>query len=172
MNEEYIELERRKSILQEDNNNQIDTSDYVEGSEQDKINIDNQLKLRQWEIEPYAQKGWDDISKDSVLGNLDFGQSVAISLGEDFYSCLEALRSIQSNEYVANYFLPDSLLDSVLRKKASILALSNSKEGFLRKLLRTTLSGKSISFEDDGEIKFQPKFWGKKKSKSNGGQIQ
>ena len=120
--------------------------------------IETQLELRKWEIEPNAKSIWADINKDSVLGNLEMSEMLSIRIGEDFYGALEALRSLQSHPSVADYFLPDQLLQSILRKKSSTLSLSNSKSGFLRRLLVSKFMFKGYDYPaQKDDLSFQPK---------------
>lgn len=96
--------------------------------------IQDGLAMRKWETEPEAKDKWDDITKDNVLGNLEKYELGSILMGEEFMTSLEALRSLLPSKIVSDYYFPDSMSNSILRKKASLLALSNSKDGFLRRL--------------------------------------
>ncbi|KKN48626.1 hypothetical protein LCGC14_0651250 [marine sediment metagenome] len=126
--------------------------------------IESTLQMQKWETEPEAVKEHADINKDTVLGNLDNVEMVAINLGEEFITSMTALRSMMNDEDIAEYFFPKELILSQLRAKASILALSNSKEGFLRKLkvTRQVFKGYGIEAFDKGmqetssKIKWNP----------------
>lgn len=126
--------------------------------------IEDTLQMQKWETEPEAVKEHADINKDTVLGNLDTVEMVAINLGEEFITSMTALRSMMNNDALAEYFFPMELINSQLRAKASILALSNSKDGFLRKLkvTRQVFKGYGIESFDKGlqdtssKIKWNP----------------
>ena len=110
---------------------QTETKEYFEST----------LELDKWKIEPSAKIRWDDINKDTVFGNLTEGELYSILINEDVIAGITAMASMIKNmpmgKKVSNYYFPPELIDSILRKKFSLLTLSNSKDGFLRKLDKT-----------------------------------
>ena len=130
----------------------ISVADLEDTNANQPNDIEDNLQMQKWETEPAAIKEHEDINKDTVLGNLSSVEMVAINLGEEFITSMTALRSMMNNEDIAEYFFPMELIKSQLRAKASILALSNSKEGFLRKLkvTRQVLKGYGIEAFDKG----------------------
>jgi len=128
--------------------------EYIDNEVPDDEVVTNQLEMTQWQIDPVARKKWGDINKDNSLGNLSEGEMIRILAGEDHISSILSLRSQMPTKQVAEYFFPTTIIDAVYRKKASVLALSNSKKGFLRQLMHTQIIKKNLGynpFTDEGE---------------------
>ena len=142
----------------------LSITDFEDTNANQPTDIEDNLQMQKWETEPEAIKEHADINKDTVLGNLNTVEMTAIILGEEFITSMTALRSMMNNETLAEYFFPKELIDSQLRAKASILALSNSKDGFLRRLkvTRQVFKGYGIEAFDKGmqdstqKIKWNP----------------
>ncbi len=130
----------------------LSVNDFEDTNANQPTDIEDDLQMRKWETEPEAIKQHKDINKDTVLGNLSSVEMVAINLGEEFITSMTALRSMMNDAALAEYFFPMELIESQLRAKASILALSNSKDGFLRKLkvTRQVYKGYGIDSFDKG----------------------
>ena len=108
----------------------------------------NQLEMVKWETEPQAKQTYDDINKDSVHGNLTEIELNVLLFGEDFISGIASLKSLINDPVIGNYFLPDNITQGILRTKGSLLALSNSREGFFRKLKASRILKKELSYDD------------------------
>ena len=123
--------------------------------------IETPMEMRKFEIEPKAEKTWGDINKDSTLGNLSMSEVLAISMGEEYFTSVVALRAMMPNKVIGKYFFPQSLTEAVYRKKASTLAISNSKDGFLRRILvsRFVHKGYDYSSREEGAKEDQKIIW-------------
>lgn len=131
--------------------------------------FENPLEMRKWEVEPDAKGKWEDVNKDSVFGNLGISEMLGINMGEDFMTSIEALRAMMPNDLIAFYFFPVSMTEASKRKKSSTLALSLSKDGFLRQILQTRFVQKGYDYRqtpvDKEESKPSPFFFLRKKKK-------
>ena len=71
--------------------------------------------------------------------------------------CMEGLKFLQNDPRVGNFFFPDELLKGIARKQAYILNISNSKQGFLRRLLQSRFTYKGYDVNQPDNLDFKPK---------------
>ena len=82
------------------------------------------LELGQWTCDPECNDEYPDISKDEYLGNLDKTEYTKIVQDDELIGIL-----MDAPEFF------EELLPICIRRRKSSLTMSNSKEGFARKLL-------------------------------------
>ena len=153
-----------------------DYLDNIEAAELQNIDVEpsviSNLEFEKWKLDPDARKQFTDINKDSLLGNLNGSEMTTIYLGENCHVGIKALHGMMaSDKRVQDYFLSNELMSFMVRKKASILALSNSKDGFRVKVIQSKFLYKETS-DSKGEGDKRPSgFKGlffKKKEKPQG----
>lgn len=129
---------------------QRDYLDNIEAAELQNVDTESSpvsnLEFEKWKLDPEAKKEFPDINKDSLLGNLSNSEMNTIYLGENCHVGIKALHDmICQNKQVQDYFLAVELMNFMIRKKASILSLSNSKEGFRIRIIQSKFLYKETS---------------------------
>lgn len=153
-----------------------DYLDNIEAAELQNVDVEpslvSNLEFEKWKLDPDARKTFTDINKDSLLGNLSTSEMTTIYLGENCHVGIKALHDmITDDRRVQDYFLSHDLMSFMVRKKSSILALSNSKDGFRVKVIQSKYLYKETSENKDGGDKKPSGFKGlfyKKKEKPQG----
>lgn len=122
-------------------------------NEDSNVYVGSHLEFEKWKIDPEAKKNYVDINKDSVLGNLDKAEMITLRMLEQTYVGGVAIYS-QLPPTIRDYFLPvNQVFAPSLRKKDSMLALSNSKDGFRLKIIASKLLFKTTTENKDTEKK-------------------
>lgn len=111
--------------------NRIEAAEFISDISDDPLQ--NQLELQKWLINPEARKSFPEITKDWLTGNLDKAELTSVHISNQCKNGLVAIRNLLP-PVAMDYFLPEQSFQFIDRNISSILALSNSKDGFRIKL--------------------------------------
>jgi|TARA_Y100000310_G_C20648566_1_gene798062 hypothetical protein len=121
--------------------------------------IDNSIELEMFQWNPKAEKSFPDINSDWLAGNINENEEFSINMNNELHNSIVAMKSglkaqwkdlnNEDKESIATFFLPSDLIQAPKRRIYSILALSNSKDGFWRKLSRTRYIQRGFQYEDN-----------------------
>ena len=121
--------------------------------------IDSPIEMEMFQWNPKAEKTCPDINSDCLGGNIDENEEFTISMNNELHNSIVGMKAslkaqwkdlnLEDKESIAVFFLPDDLVQAPKRRISSMLALSNSKDGFWRKLSRTRFIQRGFQYDDN-----------------------
>lgn len=143
---------------QQDVMREMNMADFEEKEAEQEAIVDTPIEMEMWQSIPKAEKDFPEINKDWLTANLETSEMFAISMNNELHNSIVAMKASlkaqwkdfteSDKEMMAVFFLPGDLTQAPKRRIYSILALSNSKDGFWRKLSRTRLIQKGFQYDE------------------------
>lgn len=147
-----------KEQYMQDMTKELNIADFEDKQVEQEMLVENPIEMEMFQWNPKAEKSFPEINSDWLGGNINENEEFSINMNNELHNSIVGMKASlkaqwkdfndNDKESIAVFFLPDDLVQAPKRRIYSMLALSNSKEGFWRKLSRTKFIQRGFQYDD------------------------